>query len=379
MSSFQVVQRSLRIGLLAPPWIPVPPTRYGGTESVIDRLARGLVRQGHEVLVWTTGDATCPVLRGWHHERADRDRLGATTVEISHVARGYEAFYEWQADIVHDHTLLGPLLHAGDVPIVTTNHGPFADGLDDLYEVLSPRVPIVAISADQARRAGGIAVSAVIHHGIDLDDFPQGAGLGDAEGPYVLFLGRATESKGVHIAARVAARAGLRLIIAAKIQEPEEHAYFETAVRPLLGNRLVYVGEVGPLARLRLLQGATALLNPIQWPEPFGLVMIEALACGTPVVAFARGAATEIVEDGVTGFLAANEEEMVKLVGHITVLDRARCRRSVELRFATDRMVDDHISFYRRIVAGDRPRWRDDIIEPDLASRDEHDPISVAG
>jgi glycosyltransferase involved in cell wall biosynthesis len=346
----------MRIGIVAPPWLPVPPPGYGGTESVLDRLARGFVAAGHDVLLWTTGDSTCPVPKGWVLDRAETDRMGFDAVELRHLLRGYEALLDWGADIVHDHTLIGPVYARchPQLPVVTTNHGPFDEALSDLYAAVGDDVPVIAISHDQAARAGGVHIAAVIHHGIDLDAFPFGEGDGDERGEYFLFLGRMTPEKGARHAAVAARRAGVRLVIAAKMREPLERAFFGEQIQPLLDDRVSFVGEVGGADRLRLLQGARALVNPIRWPEPFGLVMIEALACGTPVLAFSEGSAPELIDHGATGFLCDDIDELTERLGEVTDLDRHRCRQVAEERFSTERMVADHLRLFERLLQSRR-------------------------
>jgi glycosyltransferase involved in cell wall biosynthesis len=309
-------------------------------------LARGIVDAGHDVLLFTTGDSTCPVPRAWELERAEGERIGAAPVEVRHALAAYEATKD--ADIVHDHTLAG-LLEAGRSPgrvTVTTNHGPFEGELGAIYRAVSHRVPVIAVSQHHASTAHGISVGAVIHHGLDVDTFP--AGLGD--GGYALFLGRMSPDKGAARAARTALRAGVPLKIAAKMREKAELEYFEAEVRPLLGPNVEYVGEVGSAEKRVLLAGAVALLNPIAWPEPFGMVMIEALACGTPVVASRIGSAPEIVDHGVTGFLAAGEEATAAALLQAGGLDRRMCRQAVARRFSADRMVQNHLRFYREVL-----------------------------
>jgi glycosyltransferase involved in cell wall biosynthesis len=339
----------MKIALVAPPWVPVPPPAYGGTEAVIDRLARGFAALGHEVTLVATGDSTCPVPTRWAWEHAATDRLGDAVVEIRHVAHAYDVVRTH--DIIHDHTLIGPLFAAQfrDLPVVTTNHGPFGPELSGLYRAVSPRVPVIAISHDQARRAEGIPIAAVIHHGLDLASFPLGAG----DGGYVACLARMAPSKGVATAAAIARRAGVPLLIAAKMREPEEREYFEREVRPLLGHGVEYLGEIGAADRVTLLTGARALLNPIEWPEPFGLVMIEALACGTPVLAFPNGAAPEIVRHGRTGFLCRDAAEMEAALAEVDGLDRDACRRHVEENFSTELMVRRHLELFERFRAGE--------------------------
>ena len=341
----------MKVGLLAPPWVPVPPPSYGGTEAVVDRLARGLVAAGHEVLLFAPGDSTCPVPTVPHTLQARPDEIGLTTVELAYVIRGHDCLSE--CDVVHDHTLAGAAIgrRSGSPPMLTTSHGPFTPEVSDIYRSFARRVPIIAISHAQAVEASlqGIQIARVIHHGLDPDEITPGAG---GEG-YLLFLGRMHPDKGADVAARVARAAGMPLRIAAKMREPAERDWFEAAVAPLLGGDVEYVGEAGRAEALALLQGAAALVNPIRWSEPFGLVMIEALAAGTPVLAFPNGAAPEIVEDGNTGFLCVDEKDMVRRVADIPRLDRHACRKAVLTRFSTQRVVEDHLMAYERIIAAD--------------------------
>jgi len=338
----------MKVALLAPPWRPVPPEWYGGTEAVIDRLARGLSQAGHDVILFTTGDSQCPVRKRWLLPRAMPHMLNNSIVELRHVMHAYDAVAD--CDIVHDHTITG-MVHAlahPELQVVTTSHGPFGYDELDIFSRVASRVPIIAISECQAASAGGMPIAAVIHHGLDLDAFP----IGEVADDYFLFLGRMSPTKGAREAIEIARAAGVRLLIAAKMREPAEYRYFDEQVAPFLGDGISYVGEVGGAEKTRLLGGAKALLNPISWPEPFGLVMIEALACGTPVLTLPNGAAPEIVDDGVTGFLCADVEEMTKRMADIGDLDRRACRAAVERRFSTERMVADHVALYTRVLAG---------------------------
>ncbi len=341
----------MRIALIAPPWLPVPPPAYGGTEAVIDRLARGLATKGNEVVLFTTGDSTCPVPTAWCYERGQMERIGNSVVEMRHLIEAYDVVRS--CDIVHDHTMLGPLYSERfpELHVATTAHGEFTEEVLPLYRRLGKRVAIVAISADQASRARGIRISRVIHHGLDLDAFPFGSG----DGGHLLFLGRMTADKGVREAALVAHESGFPLKIAAKCREPWELDYFEREIRPLLGGPVEYVGEVGGTDKLELLRGARALVNPIQWAEPFGLVMVEALACGTPVLAFPSGSAAEIVEHGRTGFLCADVAEMLAALDRLDEIDRRACRVAAESRFSADRMVADHLALYTEMLSSVAP------------------------
>ena len=330
----------------------MPPPQYGGTELVVDHLARGLTAAGHTVRLFATGDSTCPVRRSWIYP----DALGTEAdlaLEFAHVKWAYETLDD--VELVHDHTLTGPLW-ARDwrpgLPVVTTIHSPFTPAVIAHFTGVSAHVPIIAISDAQRCSAPNVPIEAVIHHGIDVDQFPFGAG----DGGYVLFLGRMCAEKGVHRAIAVARMAARPLIIAAKMWEASERRYFADVVEPLLGPDAVYVGQVGGQRKLDLLAGAAALVNPIRWPEPFGLVMIEALACGTPVLSFAAGAAPEIVEHGVTGFLCADEADMAVRLADVAGLDRGACRLSVTSRFSTALFVDRHVTLYRRLLVGGVPR-----------------------
>ena len=341
------VGSGLRLGLIAPPWVAVPPPVYGGTELVIDHLARGFVAAGCDVVLFTTGDSTCPVTRRWRYPRA-LGTVADNAAELAHVEQAYRELAG--VDVIHDHTLTGPTwaeLPPPGVPVVTTAHGPFTPELRELYAEAAERVSVVAISDAQRRSAPEVPVAAVIHHGIDVERFPLGRG----DGGYVLFLGRMHPDKGADRAIVAARAAERRILLAAKMWEPAERRYFSACVEPLLGPDAIFVGEVGGRDKLDLLAGAEALINPIRWPEPFGLVMIEALACGTPVLAFPEGAAPEIVDDGLTGFLCADEEDMAAKIGFAGDLDRAGCRAAVEARFSTERMVNDHLALYRRLLA----------------------------
>jgi glycosyltransferase involved in cell wall biosynthesis len=342
----------VRIAVIAPPWLPVPPQGYGGTELVLDVLCRGLVAAGHDVLLCTTGDSTCPVERHWTYER----HLGLTAVnpadELRHVMEAYEAAQAWGADVVHDHTVSGPVwaqLHSR-LPTITTNHGPFVEPLLSVYERVAPAVPVLAISHHQASTAGTVPVRQVIHHGLDV----SGIEVGTGDGGYAAFLGRMNPDKGVDRAILIARTAGVPLKIAAKMREPAELEYFRSTVEPLLGGDVEYVGEVGPEDKQALLAGARCLLNPIQWAEPFGMVMIEALACGTPVVGSPFGAAPEIVDDGVTGFLRRGAQGMAEALAVVDRLDRAACRAAVEQRFSMARMASDHVAAYGSLLADER-------------------------
>jgi len=336
----------MRIAVIAPPWAPIPPALYGGIELIVDELARGFQAAGHEVVLFATGDSTSEVPTKWVLDKAQGHRIGVAVPELRHVMHAYEAVQGY--DIVHDHTVLGPIYaeRYPDLNVVTTIHGPFNDELTDIYARIANRVPIIAISHDQRSHVPDIPVARVIHHGLDPSAFPVGRG----DGGYFLFLGRMAPEKGAHRAVEAAWKAGVPLLLAAKMREPWELEYFETYVKPYLNDDIRYLGEVYQ-EKLRLLAGARALLNPIRWAEPFGLVMVEALACGTPVLTFPEGAAPEIVEDGKTGFLCRNIAEMAERIGQVDQLDRTLCRAAVDDYFCTTRMVAEHLDLFEDLLA----------------------------
>jgi glycosyltransferase involved in cell wall biosynthesis len=342
----------MRVGLIAPPWVPVPPPAYGGTESVIDRLARGLVRAGHQVLLAAAGNSSCPVPRvlGSDEAPADAPIVGDVVTELRHVVGSYAGMRG--VDVIHDHTVAGPLYNRPDrtTPVVTTNHGPFDAALTPIFRAMLG-VPVLAISHHQASTAAGVPIAGVIHHGIDVDTIPVGPG----DGGYASFLGRMSPDKGPREAALVARAAGVPLRMAAKLREPAERAYFEAAVKPLLCSDVEYVGELGVDEKFDLLGRSFALLNPIQWAEPFGLVMIEALATGTPVVATPVGSAPEIVCDGVTGYLRDGRVPLAAALLGAAGLDRAACRAIARRRFDSDRMVRAHLRVYERVLSRRAP------------------------
>lgn len=338
----------MRVGLIAPPWVPVPPPNYGGTEEVVDQMARGLQANGHDVVLFTTGDATCPVPRKSVFATAPED-MNFSMPECRHVQAAYEEFTN--CDVIHDHTTVGPIWAQASgttTPIVVTVHNPFTPVSSPVYRRIAAFASIVAISRSQRESAPDVRVSAVIPHGIDPKRYRPGRGAGG----FALFLGRFAPEKGAAAAIRIARKAAVPLVIAAKMRTQEECDYFDAEIRPEIGPDVTFAGEVTASERDALLREAIALINPITWREPFGLVMIEALAHGTPVIAYPNGAAPEIIEDGVTGFLADDESDATTALSRVDTIDRNRCRAAVEGYFSARRMVHDYERLYQRVVSG---------------------------
>jgi glycosyltransferase involved in cell wall biosynthesis len=351
LGSASAWSRPLRVGLIAPPWLPVPPVGYGGIETIVNVLARGLVDHGHEVVLFAAADSTCPVELRSAIGPAPGVDVGGSAVEIHHAVSAYESLRD--VDVIHDHTAVGPLVAFAERRgnVVTTNHNPFSPPYGSGFAVVSRSVAVVAISHHQASTARDVAIAEVIHHGLDPDAFPVGKGSGGT----LVFLGRMSPSKGPDRAIAIARAAGVPIVLAGKQHTDAERDFFEAKIRPELGRDVTFVGELGPIDKMALLGDAVALINPISWDEPFGMVMVEALACGTPVLAFGRGAAPEIVSPGITGFLANDDAGLIDAIKRLDELDRAACRAAVEGHFSADRMVEDYVALYDRVVAGDVP------------------------
>lgn len=335
----------MRIGLIGGPWIPVPPPAYGGTERVVDNLARGFAAAGHDVVLAVPSDSGCPLPRvpGMRASMAVEPDWAVS--ELSHVIRAYEGLGDM--DLIHDHTVVGPLYgrRPASVPVATTIHGALTAPAADVYREIGRNTSIIGISHDQVRHCPDVPVTRIIHHGLDLSTVPQGTG----QGGYLCFVGRMSPDKGVMEAIAIARKAGIPLRIAAKMRELGEVRYYREVVAPQLGPNEEFMGEIGDAEKYKLMGEAVAFLNPIQWAEPFGLVMIESLATGTPVVGTPVGSAPEVVEHGTTGYLASLQE-LPALVPQAAALSRDACRASVEQRFSAGRMVADHLDLFAHIL-----------------------------
>ena len=343
----------MRIAVIAPPWLPVPPPAYGGTEAVVATLSAGLAALGHDVELFAHPDSTCPVPTTSIIPASDATPMGRASIEIEHAVGAYRHCASGRFDVVSDHTIAGPVHCAAhpQLPVVATNHNPFSRTRNAIYATLIGRGAIVAISQSHARSTD-LPVAAVIHHGVDVDSFPVGSG----DGRYLAMLTRMSPDKGVHRAIEIARRADARLLIAAKVRDPDEHEYFDEIIRPRLYGGVEYIGEIGFAEKQRLLADATALLNPIEWSEPFGMAMLESLACGTPVIATPYGAAPEIVVHGESGFLAEADDDLIKAVHSVAALDRRACRQRALDRFSVEAMAQKYVSAFADEI--DRHRGR---------------------
>jgi glycosyltransferase involved in cell wall biosynthesis len=339
----------MRIAQVSPLHESVPPRGYGGTERVVSYLTEELVRQGHAVTLFASGDSRTsaelvPICPRALRLGGGGDPLAHLVVMLERVARRAHEF-----DIVHWHVdyLHFPLSRRLGVPQLTTMHGRL--DLPELQCIFDEfrDMPVVSISQAQRAPLPQARFCGTVHHGLPRELYPFEPRPGD----YVAFVGRMSPEKRVDRAIEIARRAGLPLKIAAKI-DPAERAYFERDIAPLLSQPHVeFVGEIAEKDKRGFLGGARCLLFPIDWPEPFGLVMIEAMACGTPVVAFRRGSVPEVVEDGVTGFVVDDVDQAVLATRRAALLERGRCRDAFERRFAVERMTRDYVALYDRLVA----------------------------
>jgi glycosyltransferase involved in cell wall biosynthesis len=349
----------MRIAQVAPLYESVPPSLYGGTERVVSYLTEEMVRLGHEVTLFASGDsrtqaklvAACP--RALWRDPNCKDTLPHHVRLMELVFADVSRF-----DLIHFHCdyLHFPLLRRCPCPSVTTLHGRLhVPDLNPLFDEYA-EVPLVSISDDQRRPIPTANWQATVYHGLprNLHTFRE------RSGDYLAFLGRVSPEKRLDRAVEIARRAGMKLKVAAKIY-PEERAYYKQTIEPLLHESrsfVEFIGEVGGRQKDEFLGNAHALLFPIDWPEPFGLVMIEAMACGTPVIGWRCGSVPEVIDDGVTGFVVDSIEQAVTAVGRVAAMSRHTCRRVFEERFDAGRMVRDYLDVYRRLVQGGSERAR---------------------
>ncbi|HEX5326867.1 MAG TPA: glycosyltransferase family 4 protein [Acetobacteraceae bacterium] len=347
----------MRIAQIAPLTEAVPPRLYGGTERVVSFLTEELVGAGHEVTLFASGDSitTAQLEPVWPHAlRFDadlRDAAAAQMLLLEAVCQRADEF-----DVLHFHLDYWSfsLFSRQRTPFLTTLHGRLdLPEIRPIYDQFR-KVPLVSISDAQRRPLPEANFISTVHHGLPPDLLRPRI----AKPEYLAFLGRITPDKGPDTAIRIARRAGIPLKIAAKVDRVDE-AYYREKIRPMIdGRHIELVGEIGDSEKSEFLSAAIAVLLPIDWPEPFGLVMIEAMACGTPVIAFNRGAVPEILEDGLTGCIVDTEPEAVEAVARAAALPRGPIRRRFEQRFTARRMADDYLRIYQLLAGQIRPRLR---------------------
>ncbi len=339
----------MRIAQVAPLYESVPPKYYGGTERVVSYLTEELVRQGHDVTLFASGDSetkahlVAACRRSLRMDKHCVDRLAHHMLMLEHVVQRAAEF-----DIVHFHTdyLHFPLSRREQITHVTTLHGRLdLPDLVPLYQEFR-EMPVISISNGQREPLPWANWQATVYHGLPADMYQ----FRDKTGTYLAFLGRVSPEKRVDRAIEIAKQVGIPLKIAAKVDRVDKD-YFETVVEPLLRHPFVeFVGEIGEGEKEEFLSNAYALLFPIDWPEPFGLVIIEAMACGTPVIAYRGGAVPEVMEEGHTGFTVEGLEDAVEAVRRVPELSRKRCREVFEKRFTAARMAHDYVQVYERLI-----------------------------
>ena len=345
----------MKIAQIAPLWESVPPKLYGGTERVVSYLTEELVRQGHDVTLFASGDSQT-VARLWAAcPQAFRSQTGLVNRDVPMILMQEQAFgvEAGNFDIIHSHLdfLSFPLSRRCATPVLTTLHGRLdLPEFVAMYEEYAD-MPVVSISNAQRLPLPGVNWQGTVYHGLpDLYTFHPDPGS------YLAYLGRICPEKRPDHAIEIAKRVGIPLRMAAKV-DPIDREYFETQIVPLLDHPLVeYLGEITDVQKCDLLGNAAAVLCTYDWPEPFGIVLIEALACGTPVLAYRCGSIPEIIEDGVTGFICDNLEEMVASIDRLPLIRRQRCRDSFTTRFTVERMVHDYLAVYQRMATTVRPR-----------------------
>jgi len=338
---------SMRIAVLSPVAWRTPPLHYGPWESVVSLLTEELIRMGVDVTLFATGDsqtsgklvAVCP--RPYSEDHS----VDPKVAECLHISEVFERCADY--DLIHNHFDFLPLTYSGLVktPLLTTIHGFSSPKIMPVYKKYNARGYYVAIS--ESDKSPELNYIATIHHGIDLAQFP----FSEADGNYLLFFGRIHPDKGVFEAIQVAQRVGIKLVIAGIIQDQD---YFATKVEPHIdGVTVEYLGSIGPDRRADVLGGALALLHLISFDEPFGLSLIESMACGTPVIAFDRGSMPELIRPGITGYIVESIESAIDAVAAIKEIDRSECRTDVEQRFTSTRMARDYVRIYEEILTGE--------------------------
>jgi len=355
----------MKIAMLSPLSWRTPPRHYGPWENVVSLLTEQLITMGIEVTLFASGDSLTSGKLAWVCERpySEDPGIDPKVWECLHIAELFRRADEF--DLIHNHYDFLPLSYSGftDTPVITTIHGFSSPSILPVYKKYNDSTHYVAIS--EADKSAELDYITTIHHGIDLDQFP----FRDEKGGYLLFFGRIHSDKGVHQAIEVARKTAMRLVIAGIVQDED---YFREQVEPHIdGSMVEYIGSAGPEKRQEILGGAMALLHLIHFDEPFGLSVVESMACGTPVIAFGRGSMPEIIRDGSTGFIVDSVDAAVQAVSRIDTIHRRDCRHEAEQRFSCQRMAQQYLDVYQQILAA-RENYRPWGHYQNLLERDDH-------
>jgi glycosyltransferase involved in cell wall biosynthesis len=340
----------VKVAVLSPVWFPVPPTGYGGIEWVVSLLADGLVDAGHDVTLFASGDSHTKADLAFVYEVAPSEQIGRAEYEVRHALGCFERADEF--DVISDHSGPPAAVIAGAVstPTVHTVHGPLLGDPGELYQQVArvaPRTRLVSISMNQRKPHPDLPWIANVPNALDFSVYPVHPHRGD----YLLFLGRMNLDKGAHRAVAVAVEMGIPLKIAGKMREPAEELYFSEFIEPhLRPGEIEFLGEVTHGEKVELLQDARATLFPIEWEEPFGLVMIESMACGTPVIATRWGSVPEVIEDGRTGIIVDDYRAMGAALAQADALEPADLRLAAQERFSKERMVEEYVAAFEAVL-----------------------------
>jgi glycosyltransferase involved in cell wall biosynthesis len=343
-----------RIAMIVSPWYPVPPVGYGGIELMAFNLARELQLRGHQVtLIGQQGskgpfETVAVAPESWTEQLGTRDQQAR---ECLFLYRAYHLVRRRAFDVIHDHSGLPGILVAAtnglDTPVVATLHGSLTEAEGDFLGAVDGDVHLVAISRSQQEQVAGVKWRRVVHNAVDPSEYRPVCP--EEKEDYLMQLARINPSKGQHLAIEVARRVGLRLVLAGKV-DPDSADYFEREIKPHIGELVTWYENVVGVEKARLLAKARAMIFPIQWEEPFGMAMVEAMVSGTPVIAMARGAASEVVEPGITGWLAEDLDGLVEAYGRIGEIDLKRCVKRATERFGPEQMANGYQSVYERAI-----------------------------
>lgn len=351
--------RIMKIAMIVPPWIKIPPIGFGGIEVVVSLLTEQLVKRGHKVTLFSVGSSrtvakVSSVFKSEMLPTLDKPSSNIINVMATHVLAAYQEIAKGGFDIIHDHTWKEGLLCASflDIPVLHTLHSPMDSENKKFYGLFIKNkiknIHFVSISNFQQQCLPDLNYKGNVYNGIRFERYPFSQDKED----YYFYIGRFNPEKAPHLACEIAKQMGINLLLAGKVNEKAEKEYYDQYIQPYLGNRIRYIGEVGQWSRakMNLLSRGKAYLYPIQWDEPFGITMVEAMACGTPVLTLKKGSTNEVVEHGATGFVEKGMEELKDSLKHLDAIDPAMCRKRVREMFTAEVMSDKYETVYKNII-----------------------------